>query len=145
VIDIVPFRPYHVDLLIARGVQPQQQAEASLVLGPYANLPPPLGMALTALEGDKVLMCGGVIPRFPGVGEVWALLSSDARWHLVALTRATRRFLGTQNYRRLEVTAEAGFAPGCRWLEMLGFRPEGPCYNYGPKGEHHLRYSLCRS
>lgn len=142
---VEPFQPFHVDLLIAQGVQPHQQAEASLVPGSYASLPRVAGQALTVFRDDgRVMLCGGVIPQAPGIGTLWALLSKDAGKHMLFLTRATRRFIGTQNYRRIEVTAESQWQTGCRWLQLLGFGYEGPCYGYGPNGEDHGRWSLVR-
>jgi hypothetical protein len=145
---IETFRPFHVDLLIARGVQQQQLAEVSLVPRGYASLPPVPGAALSAFEDSgRIIMCGGVVPRHPGVGELWALVSQDAGRYFVALTRATRRFLQTQQlmYRRIECTSAIDFPQGCRWLGLLGFKHEGPVPGFGPNGEAHVRFGLVRS
>lgn len=144
-IEVIPFRWHHVDLLIAQGVQVQQMAEVSLVPGPYASLPRISGTALTALEDGRVLMCGGVVPRQPGHGELWALLSADCGKHFTFITRGVLRFIDTLTYRRLETTCQDGFEQGRRWLEILKFRHEGPCYGFGLNGETHQRYSRCRS
>ena len=142
---VEPFQPYHIDLLIAQGVQPSQKLEVSLVPGRYASLPKVPGAALTARRDDGfILLCGGIIPQEPGIGKLWALLSQDAGSHFIWLTRATRRFIDSQAYRRIEVTTEEGYPQGCRWLKLLGFKREGKVPGFGPNGETHVRFGLVR-
>lgn len=139
---VEPYRAHHLHLLIAQGVQSAQIREISHVPANYANVPP--GLSMTALEGDHVVLCGGIIPLGPGMGMLWAALSADAGNHMLWLHRATRRFLDIEPRRRIEATVEEGFPAGCRWLELLGFRWEGPMPGYGLKGETHIRYGRVR-
>jgi hypothetical protein len=132
-----PFEPFHIDVLKAQGPQLAQISELSIV--PQGTVIRPHGSAVTAFDGDTILLCGGVIPQFKN-GICWALLSSDAAKHMSALHYATKRFLTIQNWQRLEATVEEGFASGCRWVELLGFKFEGRMPKYGPLGETHLRY-----
>jgi hypothetical protein len=139
------FQPYHIDVLMAQGVQPQQVREVSYVPPNYASLPKVPGAALTARRDDGfILLCGGVIPESVGMGRLWALLSEDAGAHFVALHRAVGRFIETQSFRRIETTAETGFPQGCRWLKLLGFEYEGDMKGYGPGGETHMRFAKVR-
>jgi len=135
---VQPFKPYHIDLLRAQGVQGAQLGEVSLVLGAYENVPP--GPAVTGFEGDRILICGGIAKIAPGNGICWALLAADPGKHMHALHFAVKRFISLQPWRRLEATVEEGFGAGCRWVELLGFKFEGSMPKYGPKGETHLRY-----
>ncbi len=139
---VTPFEPWHVDLLIAQGVQPAQRAEVSLVPGSYASLPRPPGPALTAWDdAERVIIVGGIVSRTPMHGEFWGLVSDRAGPHMLAITRGLRRFLAMQPYQRIEATVVEGFGPGCRWLNLLGFEYEGPARRYGPQGETHHRYA----
>lgn len=131
------FQPYHLKLLLAQGVQPSQRREVSHVPDEYATV----GRALTAFDGERVLLCGGIVP-LGHIGILWALLAEDAGHHMIALHRATKRFLGIHPPRRIEASVEKGFNAGCRWIELLGFRFEGEMPGYGRDGETHLRYGL---
>ncbi len=87
------------------------------------------------------MACGGIINYAPHRGMCWALLSEDARQHMLWLTRATQRFIAIHPWRRLEATVEEQFSAGCKWVEMLGFKFEGRMPQFGDDGETHLRYA----
>jgi hypothetical protein len=134
------FKPYHIDLLRAQGVQGAQLAEVSIV--PVSCVIQPPGPAVTAFdEHHHIILCGGIVVQAPGRGECWALMADGVGKHMRALHYATRRFLAIQPWRRLEATIEEGFGAGCRWVELLGFEYEGTMKNYGLNGETHLRYA----
>lgn len=135
------FRPYHIPLLIAQGVQNAQRQEVSHVPVTYASVAKPPGLSMTVRVGEAIVACGGVLPTGPGQGVLWALLSAQAGRNMVCLHRATRRFIDIERLRRLEASVEVGFSAGCRWLEMLGFTYEGPLQAFGPNGEDHVRYA----
>jgi hypothetical protein len=136
---IEPFKPVHVHLLKAQGVQGAQLREVSLVPLSYDSVPP--GPALTARQGDRILICGGIVKQTPTRGECWALLSPEAGRHMLELTRAVKRFIEMHPWRRLEATVEEEFGAGCRWVELLGFGFESRLPQYGLDGETHLRYA----
>lgn len=138
---VEPFRPLHIHLLIAQGVQPAQSRQVSHVPATYASVERPPGLAMTVKSGDRIILCGGIIPTAPKVGLLWAVLSPDAGKHMLWLHRATQRFLGIEPLRRVEATVEEGFPAGCRWLQLLGFEFEGVMKAYGDDGENHLRYA----
>jgi hypothetical protein len=137
---VEPYRPYHVQLLIAQGVQPSQARQVSHVPATYASVEKPPGIALTAFDGDEVLLCGGIIPTRPGIGILWALLSANSGRRMLWLHRATQRVLTLEQWQRIEADVPDDFPQGCRWLELLGFKYEGPMPKYGLNGETHLRF-----
>lgn len=127
--------------MIAQGaVQSGQLHELSYVPAGYARLERLPGTALAVLEGDRIMLCGGVLPEGPGRGVLWALLSAQAGAHMIFLHRGVKRFLEAQALRRVEATAVKGFDEGCRWLSLLGFKHEGEMPGYGLGGETHLRF-----
>jgi hypothetical protein len=134
------FKPYHVDLLRAQGVQDAQITEVSIVPASYAQMARPEGPAVTAFEADRIMICGGIAKISANHGVCWALMSPEAGRHMLFMHRAVQRFITSQPWKRLEATVAEGFTPGCRWVEMLGFKFEGPMPFYGPAGETHLRY-----
>jgi hypothetical protein len=138
------FKPFHIELLKAQGVQQSQVRQVSYVPAGWANLARIPGPALTARLGDSILLCGGILPVGPKMGILWALLSAQAGAHLLTLHRATQRFIAIDPPKRLEATVEKGFPQGCRWLELLGFRFEGEREAYGLDGETHMAYVKIR-
>lgn len=141
---IEPYRPVHLELLLAGSLQPAQRRIVSHVpvgIGRVFQVP---GLALTALEDDHVLMTGGIMPLTAHMGMLWAVLAEDAGRYMMRLHRGTVRFLEIGVWRRLEATVEQDFAAGCRWLELLGFKREGPREAYGEDGEDHWAYVRVR-
>ena len=138
---VEPFKPFHMQLLIAQGVQPSQVQQVSHVPASYASFARPAGLAMTVLDGERVVLCGGIVPTGPQHGLLWAVLSADAGRHMLWLHRATLRFLDIEPRRRIEATVEKGFPQGRRWLKLLGFKFEGRMPGYGDNGETHLRYA----
>src|SRR6185312_14657212 len=135
---IVPFEPEHAQ----RIELPQAHAHwLSHVSADYRERLPQLGPAYTAMVGERVIGCAGIIETGAGSGYLWALASRDSRPHFVGLIRAVRRLMELSPLRRLEATVERGFNPGCRALELLGFSCEGLMKKYGPDGKDHFRYA----
>lgn len=140
-LTVEPFRPFHLSLLIAQGVQSSQAREVSHVPASYASLGRPPGLSMTVRQDEQIVLVGGITEFAPSYGLLWAVLSQEAGRHLLFLHRATRRFIDLQPWRRLEASVEVGFPAGCRWLELLGFEYEGPLKAYGSDGEDHMRYA----
>ena len=138
---VVPYRPVHLEILLAGDLQPAQRRIVSHVPADAARVLKLPGMALTALEGDHVIMTGGAIPLANRFGVLWAVLSEDAGRYMMRLHRGTQRFIEIGNWRRLEASVEQDFPAGCRWLELLGFTREGPLACYGDDGSDHWRYA----
>jgi hypothetical protein len=146
-VRVEPFQPYHLELLRAQGVQREQQRELSIVPAAYASIGAPAGPKVTAFDGDKVILCGGIALMQPAtlehaaVGQCWAVLAERASRHMQWLHYATKRFITMDKWRRLEASVEKDFRAGCRWVELLGFEYEGEMRGYGSNGETHLRYA----
>lgn len=141
---IEPYRAWHLEAVLAGSIQPAQRRLISHVPVGFARVLKLPGLALSALEGDHVLMTGGIMPMGDHFGVLWAVLAGDAGRYMVRLHRGTERFLSIHPWRRLEASVEEGFPAGCRWLELLGFAYEGPLRAYGEAGEDHIRYARVR-
>lgn len=138
---IEPYRPVHLEQALAAGVQPAQRRIVSHVPVGLARVLKIPGLALSALEGEHVVMVGGAMPMGDRFAVLWAVLAEDAGRYMLRLDRATRRFIAIGNWRRLEASVEQDFPAGCRWLELLGFTREGPLAAYGDDGADHWRYA----
>ena len=84
------------------------------------------GPAFTVRAEGEVIGCLGMVEQWEGRALVWAVLSEDARKHLLALTRVARAYLYTSPFRRIEAAVDAHFRMGCRWAHLLGFELETP-------------------
>lgn len=140
-LEVTPFQPFHLELLRAQGVQGSQSRVLSHVPAGYASVHKLPGPAMTAFDGERVILCGGICTIGPKMGVLWALLSARAGNRMLSLHRCVSRFLQTEPLRRLEASVEKGFAPGCRWLDLLGFKYEGDMLAYGDDGETHERWA----
>lgn len=141
-LEVLPFEPWHLEMMEAQGVQGAQLNEVSHVPVAYAKLLRPAGPCFSAWHGGTIVVSGGIVLSNSHIGLVWAVMAASAGDHMLALHRAAARFLSMHTgVRRLEATVEQGFEAGCRWITLLGFEFEGLMRGYGSKGETHERYA----
>lgn len=82
--------------------------------------------AFTALDGNRVLGCAGILPLWNGRAQSWAFLAGGLERHFISIHRAVKRYLDVCGVRRIECAVDVGFEEGHRWAEMLGFKRETP-------------------
>lgn len=93
------------------------------------------GPVWTALDGGRVLCIAGLSEVWAGRALCWAYLADAIpKMAWVALTRAVEARLDASGFRRIEAEVRAGWAPGERWVRLLGFVPEGVAPGYFPDG-----------
>lgn len=134
---IEKFKPEHLAQMRIQAAQIGRYSSQE-----YANTLAHSGTALTAFEGE-ILMCAGCVDYGHKRGSLWAVVSPAASDHFLGLHRAARRFVESLCMERIEATVEAGFIPGCRWLELLGFVCETPkpMRAFTPDGRDHYLYA----
>jgi hypothetical protein len=147
-IVIRPYAPADLDALI---LQPgQAHVQAQLAGRGYAQALAQTEAYTALLQeedgGARVIACLGAHALHPGRALAWGLLSRDCGPHLLALTRAVRRWLASCPYARIEAHAEQGFAAGARWLRLLGFACETPqgMRRFTPEGRDSRLYAWLR-
>lgn len=101
------------------------------------------GQAFTILHGDDVLLCGGCVEVWPHRAMAWTLVSRSAGAHMVAITRIVAGYLLAAKWRRVEAYVDEGFAPGLRWMRLLGFVQETaqPMRAFRPDGHNCFMFS----
>lgn len=139
---IEPFRPEHLERLL---LQPRQADARQLFENPAYGQALANGLAYTAIEGDVILCCAGLLPHWEGRAEVWSLMGADLRRHFVAIHHAAVRLLDVADFRRIEASVDAKFCNGRRWVERLGFKAEGVMRAYTPDGRDCIRYAKVRT
>lgn len=133
------FRAAHLALLDVQ--QAQRDLRAQLGDPAYGDALAATQWAFTALEGEKVLGCGGVHRVWEGRGVAWALVSTHAGPHFRAIHRAVAGFFEQCDLRRIEMVVDANFPAGHRWAKMLGMTAEGVMRGYSPAGDDYVLYA----
>lgn len=132
------FRPEDLAAIVVQPGQPELLNADRLALGrAYAAQ----GRCMTgrALDG-RILLCGGAIETHANYATIWSALAIDAGPSMLALTRATMRFLAMLDHRRIDTIVAADFIAGRRWVWRLGFEPEGSFGDYFPDGRDAVIY-----
>lgn len=128
---IVPFRPEH-----AAALRLRQFDERCLAgLGPGLDRAAlwrfyhAAGPGFTALDGDEVVACGGVVLARPGEGEGWALTGPSVPRRALSFHRAFCRLLPAVmeecGLARVSTLVHESHAVSRRWLRRLGFAEQG--------------------
>jgi hypothetical protein len=146
VLRFVPFLPEHVDGLM---LQPAQ-AEVRRVLTDRVQLEALRwkGIAESAIAEDgRVAGCAGLWHHWAGRAEAWALVgrTQPMEWLAIARRMATMLAAAERNgVWRIESHADAGFAPACRLLELLGFERKVLDERWSPEGRDNFLYVRLR-
>jgi hypothetical protein len=97
-----------------------------------------LGLAVTAMVHNKPVAMFGIVYIWSGVGEMWSIISDDARRYPKQLTIVAKEFsdIAVQSLalRRLQITVRSDEPRSLRWAEFLGFENEGLLRKYSPDG-----------
>lgn len=129
---IVAFEPRHLEALM---LQPSQAIMQPMLADPsYGPSLAEAGPAYSAVHGDAVFACAGIIPQWNGRAVAWALIASEAGRHMVTIHKAVRRALDLHKFRRIETAVASDFEQGHRWARLLGFEREGRMRAYTPDG-----------
>lgn len=137
---IEPFKPEHLASLI---LQPSQACMQAALSDPAYHAELARHEAYTALDGDRVIACAGVVKLWPGRAQAWALIAIDIGPDLMRSVHfAVKRFL-TAHRGRLEMNVAADFENAHRWARALGFKCETPegMEQYLPEGGSAFLYS----
>lgn len=92
----------------------------------------------TLTADNKPIACGGFIPYWQGVGEVWCLYDETLCKHLKQTMRWTRDWLATitneWSLKRIQTAVRIDNLPAINWMSHLGFSPESTLHKYGMDG-----------
>lgn len=104
------------------------------------------GPCWAAVRGGQVLALAGLVLHWRGRASCWCLIGADfptTGW--VWLTKQVRHRMGAAirelGLHRVEAEALTGWAPGRRWLLLLGFEHEGAMRAYGHDGSSYDRWA----
>lgn len=94
-------------------------------------------------DSGKPVAVLGLTMQWAGMGEVWSVLSEEAKKNPIALTKYCRKLLDFYarelKVKRYQATVRKDYCTGQKWLAALGFRFEAELSKYGPGGvDHHM-------
>ena len=136
-ITAVPFEPWHL-LALERDTSERKALQA--------QFRQKCGIAYTAIDGDMILGCAGIIAD-KGVGGAWALVSDEIKQnHKFWFLRTTRMMLiaivNALDLHRIEALVDPNIKPNCQWIEWIGFEFEVLKKRGGENGMDMLSYVL---
>ena len=103
------------------------------------------GQCVTGWVDGKIVGVGGIDEMWPGVGEVWLLLSYEVNRcpkHSYKVIRdGLKKLIDDNNLHRCQAWCRVDFAEACTLFRHLGFKPEGIAEKYLPDGTDAILFS----
>jgi len=149
----VPFKAAHLGLLDLQDAQ--DYLSGMKLTYQQAKAIENVGMVYSGFYGDQILISGGIIKQWEGRYLGWALVSKEAKNHMLKITKFAQWWFDelqarTPDMIRLEANVDKDFSQGQKWVKLLGFIPEhGTIENstmeaYGLNGRDVVMYKRIR-
>jgi hypothetical protein len=137
---IVPFHPDH---LAALKIQTKQSGALDGLTSDQADMMAGCDIAWSAIDGEEVVACAGIMHMWEGRGHAWALLSGNIGRRMVIVHRAVMRAIKISGYRRIEMDVDGDFQEAKDWARLLGFVDETPngMPGYSPDGRLYHKFA----
>ncbi len=119
--NVVPFKAEH---LLSMQLQRSQNGSKPFITEEYAHMLEGQFAFTAVSDDDEVIAVGGVTELWENRALAWSFIDARAGKHFVALHKLVQDFLDMVPYRRIEAETSCDFAPGHRWLRILGFHME---------------------
>jgi hypothetical protein len=140
---IEPFKREHIRPLLEQSINSYAKMDFENGMIEYAEK----NQSFTGKVNGEVMVCGGVIPLWPGRGVLWSVFSEESARFPLTTFNGVKKFVNDQlqRYRRIEVAARCDFLTGRRRIELLGFTLECErMVGYSPDGADCALYALVR-
>lgn len=141
-IVIRPFVPGDMDRIEARDYE----KELMRLAGNYGETFAFRGPAFTMEHDGTPVMAAGVCILWEGVGEAWMHLSPWFYRHVksayAAVYEVLCQIIVHKSLRRVQAPICASMPANIRFVEHLGFAPEGLMHRWGPDGKDYWLYSI---
>ena len=129
---LVPYEAGHFERLQLSAAERAAVALAS----PDLAMQMDFAHTMSIVDGDEVLVCGGVLTIWRNRGLLFSFVSDAIgphRW--IGVHRLVTQFIEEACCHRLEAEVRREFKAGHRWMHMLGFQVERECAKaYYPDG-----------
>ena len=143
---IRPFQAKDMIYVIETGVKELNlKAQGTEELWELAHAREKNGMCLTGVVNGEVVACGGVDLMFPGVGEVWLMLTPETDRYPIATFEIIRdgldKIIKDSKLHRVQAWGRIGFDRAHTLFKHLNFEVEGRARSYTPDKVDCLLYA----
>ena len=135
-----PYKPEHGKLLRPKGIFSKMEHFSidALYMQPNSYIE-------SILVDEHPIAVIGMVVLWPGVAEVWSVISEEARETPISFHKCVLSSLVCHEtvlkLHRTQMCVRADYEEGLRWAESLGFKSEGVMLKYGPEGNDFFRYA----
>lgn len=103
-----------------------------------------MGPSITAFVYGVPVAVFGCGERWPGVAEMWSLLSETSKGYPIALVRGAKSFIDicwiSMHLHRLQITVKTSDTVAMRFAKSLGFTAEGNMEKYSTDAEDYTLF-----
>jgi hypothetical protein len=107
------------------------------------------GQCLTGVTNGVIVGCGGIDLMWPGVGEVWLILSYEVDKYPLRAYEIIRdglaKLIEDNNLVRAQAWCRKGFGQAHSLFKHLGFEAEGIARKYTPDGVDCILYAKVKN
>ena len=122
-IEVVQFRPEHLDALRLQATQASAQPMMNAKHG--LEIYERIGLARTAMLDGEPIACAGLIELWKDRAYAWAYLGEAAARHFKTIHRAVLEVVMSARWKRIEMCVDVRDPGAKRWAHRLGFDYEG--------------------
>lgn len=141
-IKLLPYDKAHLDLLAPTDADIARYGDVSQFMeNPLADH----GICFTAVADGRVLVVGGILMTTMHTGYGWTIVSKYAPDYGIEVFRVVKNQLESMmrdfQLHRIETANLADAVEHHRWCRLLGFREEGPLWQYDDKKRDYVRFA----
>jgi hypothetical protein len=134
---IEPFKAEHfkaMDLKNEMRISTELMPDYELIIKKFETN----GPAMTLFIDDKIIGSAGFLPYWPGVAEVWALVTPLVHNYPLEFCKFIKKnmesVISIVGLSRVQATVKVGDQMAVKFLQFLGFKIEGLMRKFGPDG-----------
>lgn len=142
-IKVQPFTSYHLLDIEPSSFYDDDPTVCERMVGAENN---ENGRVRTIFKDDKIIAIIGLVELWPGLIEIWAIISKYASRYWLSFSKAMRKMLDfwvdEMKAHRTQMLIREKFSDKLvRWAEFLGFEFEAELKRFGPTGENYLLFA----
>lgn len=151
---IIKFKPHHLLLLdlqeeqkhFFNNIKTSEQLiqYGKILLDGAADTDDNKTCAWTAIVGDEIIGCGGILRVQEHVGEAWILIGKKFKKYAHRLVSEIKRQIAITGLVRVYSLIDLGFDRAERFIQWMGFEYEGTMKKSGTSGQDQKIYARIR-
>lgn len=104
--------------------------------------------AVTIYYKGKILLCGGIVHMWPGVGDGWFFFDEDTPEIFKEIpktfVKGVRSYFNWVPLQRIQTIVDPEFPTAAKFLRFMGFDNEGIMRKYHSNGNDYYRFALIK-